>query len=255
MGLFEVLGANAATGASALAEPAKYFDPQAAVLVRAALAGDAARVLAEVRAGVNPNSHGPRSDSKNTPQVTLLGYAIGQRNEVALRLLVQAGANPLFEPRDDDGNAFLFAIVRKDSEMLDALYRAWPITKVPAKTQSEDAFSALRFDCVACLKVMFKHGLAVGVQDARGYNLFMETVSREDYKTAEWLITDVGVPLDTETARGVTPANQMQQHIARYRAGTPTFASLHRLQALMQARGVVFPVETPEQRRANRGVR
>ena len=215
MGLFELFGASAAKAAPALGPAEKYFDPQPAALVRAALAEDASRVRELVAAGVNPNSQGPRSNSKNTPQITLLGYAVGQSNEPAIRLLIQAGANPLFEPREDDGDAFLFAIGRKDSAMLDALYRAWPLSKVPARTQSETAFSALRFNCNACLKVMFKNRLPVGVQDSLGNNLFMEAMSREDLETAEWLLKDVGVPLDSETVRGVNSANILQSELSR----------------------------------------
>ena len=215
MGLFELFGAGVAKAAPALGPAEKYFDPQPVALVRAALAEDAPRFRELVAAGVNPNSQGPHSEDKNTPQITLLGYAISQCSEAALRLLIQAGADPLFKPRDGDGNAFGFAIVRKDSEMLDALYRAWPNSKIPAKTQSETAFSALRFNCNACLKVMFKHGLPVGVQDSLGNNLFMEAMSREDLETAEWLLKDVGVPLDSETVRGVNSANILQSELSR----------------------------------------
>ena len=255
MGLFELFGASAAKAAPALGPAEKYFDPQPAALVRAALAEDAARVRELVAAGVNPNSQGPRSNSKNTPQITLLGYAVSQSNEPAIRLLIQAGASPLFEPREEDGDAFLFAIGRKDSAMLDALYRAWPISKVPAKTQSETAFSALRFNCNDCLRVMFKHGLPVGVQDSRGYNLYMEAISREDLETAEWLLKDMGVPVEADPRRDVTPANQLQLHISRHRPGTPTYETLLRLQAIMQSRGIVFPVETVTQRRASLGLK
>ena len=139
--------------------------------------------------------------------------------------------------------------------MLDALFRAWPISKVPAKTQSETAFSALRFNCNDCLKVMFKHGLPVGVQDSRGYNLFMEAMDREDFETAEWLLKDIRIPLDAETVRGVNSANSLQDDLIRYRPGTPTHDALLRLQAVMQSRGVVFPVETSTQRRASRGLK
>ena len=255
MGLFEFLGAGAAKGAPALAEPEKYFDPQPSALVRAATAGDAARVRGLVAAGVNPNAQGPQSNSKNTPQITLLCYAIGVHSEVGLRLLIQNGADPLFEPREEDGDAFLFAVVRKDTAMLDALYRAWPVSKVPARTQSYNAFAALRFNCNACLQVMFNNGVPSGVQDSRGANLFMEAMSREDFETAEWLLKDVGIPLDAQTSRGLNSANWLQDDISRYRPGTPTMASLLRLKALMEARGVVFPVETAGQWRARNGVK
>ena len=110
MGVFELFGASAAKAAPVLGPAENYFDPQPAALVRAALAEDATRVRELVASGVNPNSQGPRSNSKNTPQITLLGYAVSQRSEAALRLLIQAGADPLFEPRDDDGNVFVFTI-------------------------------------------------------------------------------------------------------------------------------------------------
>ena len=255
MGLFELLGASASHAGPALGPAEKFFDPQPAALVRAALAQDAARVRELVSSGVNPNSQGPRSNSKNTPQITLLGYAIGQRSEPALKLLIEAGANPLFEPRNDDSNAFGFAVVRHDTVMLDALYRAWPMAKVPAKTQVENAVAALEFHCNACLQVMFQHGLPVGVQDGRGYDLLMIALSREDYPSAEWLIRDVGVPLTALSSRGVTAANQLQRDIGSYLPGTPVPDFLLRLQALMQARGIVFPVETSAQWQAARGMK
>ena len=255
VGLFELFGASALHAGPALGPAENYFDPRPAALMRAALAQDALKVRELVTAGVNPNSQGPRSDSKNTPQITLLGYAVSQRSEAALRLLIEAGADPLFQPRDDDGNVFVFTIVRKDSAMLDALYRAWPIAKVPTRTQYRNAFSALGFDCITCLQVMFKHGLPVGVQDARGYNLFMAAMSREDFDTAEWLLKDMLIPLDAETVRGVNSANYLQDDLMRYRPGTPTHDRLLRLQAVMQSRGVIFPVPTIEQRQQTLGVK
>ena len=248
VGLLELFGMSASQADPALGPAEKFFATQPTALVRAALAEDISQVRKLVASGVNPNSHGPRSDDKNTPQITLLGYAISQRSEAALRLLIQAGADPLFVPRAGDGNVFVFTIVRKDSAMLDALYRAWPIAKIPAKTQSRNAVSALGFDCTACLQVMFKHGVPVGVQDERGYNLFMAAMSREDFDTAEWLLKDMAIPLDAETVRGVNSANYLQDDLVRYRPGTPTHDRLLRLQAVMQARGVIFPVPTIEQR-------
>ena len=255
MGLFELFGASASQVGSALGPAEQYFDPQPAALARAVLADDVNRTRELVMSGVNPNSQGPRSTDRNTPQITLLFYAIGQRSGSALRLLIQAGADPLFKPRVGDGNAFGFAIVRKDSEMLDALYRIWPMAKVPASTQVNNAIEALEFHCTACLQVMFQHGLPVGIQDERGYDLLMTALSREDFTTAEWLLKDVGVSLGACSSRGVTAANHLQRQIGQYLPGTPIPDVLLRLQALMQARGIVFPVETSAQWRAVRGIK
>ena len=255
MGLFELFGASASQAGPTLGPPENYFDPLPTALIRAAMIQDIGRVRELVTSGVSPNSQGPRSADKNTPQITLLFYAIGQRSEAALRLLIQAGADPLFKPRVGDGNAFGFAIVRKDSAMLDALYRAWPLAKVPANIQAYNAFEALEFHCNDCLKVMFQHGLPVGVQDEVGYNLFISAMSREDFDTAEWLLKDMAIPLDAETKRGVNSANWVQDDLMRYRPGTPTHDRLLRLQAVMQARGVIFPVPTIEQRQLDLGIK
>ena len=80
-------------------------------------------------------------------------------------------------------------------------------------------------------------------------------MDREDFETAEWLLKDVRVPLHAETVRGVNSANSLQEDLSKYRPGTPTHDALLRLQSVMQARGVVFPVETSTQRRASRGLK
>ena len=254
VGLLMLFSARVSHADPALGPAEEYFDPQSAALVRAALANDAARVRELVMAGVNPNSQGPRSADKNTPQITLLGYAISQRSAAAMRVLIQAGADPLFTPRVGDGNAFAFAIVRNDGQMLEALYRFWPLAKVPAKTQAANAVETLEFDCILCLVVMFQNGLPVDVQDERGYDLLMTALSREDFTNAEWLLREAGVTLHARSSRGVTAANHLQNQIGRYPPGTPIPDVLLRLQALMQAQGIVFPVETSVQWRAVRGI-
>ena len=123
MRLFEFLGMGAVNAdevdarAPKLAAANRFFEPEAVALLNAALAGDETEVRRLAAAGVNANSQGPKSNSKNTPQITLLNYATFAQNERALALLIAAGADPLFEPRDSDGNAFLFAVVRHDAKV------------------------------------------------------------------------------------------------------------------------------------------
>ena len=172
MGLFELFGMGSAQAQQAdaraprLAPAALFFEPGPLALLKAALAGDEREVVRLVSTGVDPNSKGPITTDKNKPQLTLLNYATAEKNERALALLIAAGADPLFKPRDGDGNAFLFAVVRHDAKMLDVLYRLWPMSRIPPKVQSQDAFGALRFDCRECLAVMFRHGLPPGVLDS-----------------------------------------------------------------------------------------
>ena len=261
MGLFEWLGLGAAqaNGASPRAPdmppPDKVFEGPALDLLKAALAGNEAGMRQAIAQGASPNAQGPRSTSKATPQLTLLHYAVGARNAQALALLVAAGADPLLKPRPEDGPALSFPIVRGDAAMLDAFLRIWPLSKVPEDRQSLMASSTIPFKCRPCLEVMFKHGLPPGITDSVKYNLFMEALSFGDLDLAEWLLIEVGVPLTTQTVRGVTPANYVQAELARYKPGSPTHSRYLKFKAFMESKGQPFPVETAAEWRARTGVK
>ena len=262
MGLFEWLGMGAAQGggpdarAPRLAPPDQFFDGPALALLKAALAGDEAGARQAVAQGANPNAQGPATTDKAIPQLTLLHYAVGVRNAKALALLIDVGASPLLQPRPDDGPALSFPIVRKDAPVLDALLTLWPLSKVPASEQSLLASSTIPFHCRPCLEVMFKHGLPVGIVDSRKYNLFMEALSYEDLDLAEWLLIEVGVPFNTITVRGVTPANMVQRGLdEKFRPGTPTHNRYLKFKAFMESKGVAFPVETSAEWLARKGIK
>jgi hypothetical protein len=257
MGLFERFGLGAARAGAGgpkapdLPGPEAFFAADALALLTAARAGDESRVRELIAGGVDPNSHGPASTSKATPQLTLLNYATSLHDERALGVLIANGADPLFAAREEDGNAFLFPIVRGDAAGLDMLYKLFPMSRIPPRIQSKNAFSALGFNCRPCLEVMFRHGLPPGVEDVRHYTLFMEALSREDLDMAEWLLADVNVPLAARTSRGVTGPNMVQSGLTEdYRPGTPTYLRYRKLQAIMADKGIAFPVESAAQYRA-----
>jgi hypothetical protein len=258
MGLFELFGMGAARAdvpnarAPQLARPEAFFQGQALALLQAALTGDATQARQLVAQGVDPNSHGPAATSKNVPQLTLLNYATGVQNERAMAILLSVGADPLLKPREGDGDAFLFAVVRNDAKMLDVLYRLFPLSRVPAQRQAEDAFAALGFNANTCLQVMFNHGLPPGVRDSRGDDLFMEALDREDFDTAEWLLVSIGVPLDGPPDRGGnTPANQVQRALGEvFRPGSPSYLRYAKFKSIMERKGIVFPVESSAEYRA-----
>ena len=261
MGLFEWLGMGAAQADEAdarapkLAAPEKFFDGPPLALLQYALAGDEAAVRRAIAQGVNPNAQGPTTTDKNKPQLTLLHYAVGVRNVRAMTLLIAVGADPLFKPRPDDGPAMSFPILRGDAATLDALFRLWPISKVPERLQISMAKSTIPFHCRPCLEVMFKHGMSPGIVDVTKYNLFMVALSYEDLDLAEWLLTEIRVPLDTMTSYGLTPANYVQGDLARYRPGTPTHNRYLKFKAYMERQGIQFPVETSAEWRARMGVK
>ena len=81
----------------------------------------------------------------------------------------------------------------------------------------------------------------------------MAALSREDLDTAEWLLTEVRLPLDAETIRGVNSANNVQLYLERYRPGTPTHTQLLRMKQFMETQGIRFPVETSAEVSARKG--
>jgi len=260
MGWFEWIGMGAARAdtpdarAPQLASADSFFQGPPLALLRAALSGDEAEARRLVAEGVAPDSQGPASKSKATPQLTLLNYATGVRNERAMAILIAVGADPLFKPRPEDGNAFLFPIVRHDAKMLDALYRLYPLSRIPEERRSHDAFAALRFHANDCLKVMFDHGLPLGVTDPRGVTLLSDALDGEDLDTAEWLLTTVGVPVDVpRDRRGSTPAAEVQRRLAEdFRPGTPTYKRYEKFKRIMEQKGIVFPVESAADYRARK---
>jgi hypothetical protein len=136
--------------------------------------------------------------------------------------------------------------------MLDVLYRLFPLSRVPAVRQAQNAFAALNFNANACLQVMFDHGLPPGVRDSLGGNLFMEALDREDFDTAEWLLVKVGVPVDGPPDRGGnTPPNQVQRALTEvFRPGSPTYVRYEKFKRIMEQKGIVFPVESSAAYRA-----
>jgi len=252
MGLFEMFGMGAARAGDArapkLAPPESFFQGDALALLQAARAGDEARAREFVAKGTDPNSHGPASASKATPQISLLGYAVSQHDGRAAALLIACGADPLVEARPEDGNDFMLPLVRGDAQALDLLYQLFPMARIPPQVQAQIAFSALGFNCRPCLEVMLRRGLPPGVEDPAHYSLFMKALLGEDLEMAEWLLVDVKVPLTAQTVRGVNAPNMVQRALEQtYKPGTPTWARYQKFRSVMEDRGVRFPVETPAQ--------
>ncbi|MFG6462503.1 hypothetical protein ACG04Q_13070 [Roseateles sp. DXS20W] len=258
MGLFELFGMGAA-GASLpdarapqLAPPEAFFQGAALDLLRAALASNEASMKQAIAQGADPSAHGPAAKSRNVPQLTLLHYAIGVRNAKAAALLLACGADPLQEPRKEDGDAFLFAVIRRDAEMLTALLRHFPLDRMPAARKAALAFQSLDFKARECLQVLFDHGMPVGILDSAGHNLFMYALEGEDFDTAEWLLAEVKVPISgVMDNAGITPANMVQRALAEvFKPGSSTYRRYEKFKRIMEERGIVFPVESSAEWRA-----
>lgn len=79
----------------------------------------------------------------------------------------------------------------------------------------------------------------------------MRAMDANDYDMAEWLLLQ-GASVHTEAISGMTPAYSVQYDLKKYKPGSPPYQKALHLKELMQARGAVFPAQTPDQVRAKR---
>lgn len=243
---------TAAAPAFALKPAEHYFaDARALALLRAALAGDAARAKAALAEGAAADAEGPLSNPDN--RLRLLHYAVAADNAAAARLLAELGADP---ERDTlgFGPALLFAITLDKPPLLAALLDVRPFAKLAADTQRTLMFRAVSLNRPRCLDMLLARGAPVDLRDTAGYTVLMRAVGALDVPLALQLL-DKGASLQVESVGGATPANLTQMLLQRAQAGSPLHAGLTQLKTAMQARGVNFPAPTAQEVKSARAKR
>lgn len=244
---------NTATAPAFALKPAEHYfaDPRALALLRAALAGDAARAKAALAEGAVPDTEGPLANPDN--RLRLLHYAVAADNAAAARLLAELGADP---ERDTPGfgPALLFAITLDKPPLLAALLDARPFAKLAVDTQRTLMFRAVSLNRPRCLDMLLARGAPIDLRDTAGYTVLMRAVGALDAPLAQHLL-DKGASLQVESVGGATPANLTQLLLQRAQPGSPLHAGLQQLKAAMQARGVSFPAPTAQEVKAARAKR
>lgn len=238
-----------------LGKPEAYFEPDAVKLLQMASTGDTNKTRSLMIEGTSINSKGPKTTNLNVQQISILSYALAKHDLIAVRTLIQVGANPLYRPSSRRGNTFLFAVMRHDIEMLDTLYKEWPVSKIPAEEQQIQTFSALLADCQECLQIMLNNGLDPNLKDERGYNLFMEALSNEQWNEAWWLLSKIKVTITAQSTGGITPANAVQYNLFRFKDTAVIYDQLMNMKNYMEKNySVRFPVETSIQIKKKMGL-
>lgn len=227
----------------------EYFDDEKTVsLVLASMTGDIDKARWLVAEGANPNDEGPKSNDYN--RLRTLHYAIAANNKTAVKTLMDVGADPELDVAGF-GEPFLFAITLKNADMLSFLLDLRPANTLSKETIYDLLFRPVTDNCRSCLDVVLKSGVRVDTPDDAGYTVMMRAMDCQDYDLAEWLLLQ-GASVDIEAGGGVTPAYSVEFHLQKFEPGSPTYQKVLHLKELMQARGAVFPAQTPEQVRAKR---
>ena len=232
-----------------LKTPKDYFsDQKARDLLSAALAGDLKQAKQLVACGANPNEEGPRNNPYN--RIRLLHYAIAAKNQRAVNVLMDVGADPELSAQGF-GGAFDFAMTLQDLEMLSMLLDLRPIKTLSKDTIEDLLFESVTDNCPKCLELFLKRGAPIDFQDGSGYTVMMRAIDAQDFGMAEWLLRE-GASVHIEAKGGMTPAYSIQYDLQKFRPGSPTHDKVLHLKKLMEERGAVFPAPSPAEVKAKR---
>jgi len=222
-----------------------YFGEEATRLYQVVAKGDLDKARNMVIEGIKLESKGPQTEDQNVQQITLLSYALASNDKATAKNFMAIGANPLVRPSVRNGNSFLFLMARNNLEMLDFLYQEWPMSKIDKADQANQAFYALNINCQSCMEMMFKRGMNLSVTDERGYNIFMQALSNEDWDSAWWLLSSAKISVKAEANNGVTPANLVQFYMFKVAPGSVAYEKLSLMKSYMEKNHAIkFPVET-----------
>jgi ankyrin repeat protein len=197
-----------------LKSPATYFEnKQSIALLQAAMAGDLTKARELVAAGANPNEEGPTQDA-NANRLRLLHYAIASDNKQAVKILIAVGADPEMLAKHN-GNAFLFAVMLNDVEMLGLLLDHRPIKLLSYDTMEDMLMESIVHRRPGCMALLLERGAPIDFRDSSEDTLLMTAISAENFELAEQLIRR-GASVKVDTPSGVTPAYQVQRMLTRY---------------------------------------
>lgn len=233
--------------------PGAYFDESAAALVQAAVDGDAARAAALVKAGANPNAEGRGNKVSLRP----LQYAIAVDSESGVRILMRLGADPTLQT-DGTGHPLTFPIHLNKPRMLEVLLEEIPRGSVDRKVAADAVDYAVNWSRdPAFLKMLLDRGFPPDLPEDRGLTSLTDVIMRPVpiFEMAEMLVR-AGAALNPEPGpAGLNPATGLQFMLGEYRVGTDSHNTLLRIRALMEERGVKFPVPTPAEVQRSRRAR
>lgn len=232
-----------------LQRPEHYFqDKVTRNLLEAVLDGDVAKAKQLVAQGVDPNAEGPSSAKYN--KLRLLHYAIADKSEKGVKILLAVGADPEMKT-EGTGRALSFALTLDERAMISLILDHRPINLLSRQTLKLLLFESILLPRPECLELLLSRGAPIDFRDDAGYTILMSAMDVQDYDVAEDLM-EKGASIHIVTAAGVTPAYLVEFHLKKFKPGTPIYNKVLHLKEMMAERGAVFPAPTPAEVRAKR---
>lgn len=181
--------------------------------------------------------------------MTFLHFALLKQQPKAITLLVKKGAEPQIEVKGL-GTALGCAIMAEKTTFLRAFFEAGVSPNLLDGHGMPYFFHAAVKEDMSALKLFIVRGANLNLATPAGRTAVLHAFFRTRYDQVAFLI-EQGVALETPTSQGVTLANALQKELLHQQVNPQTLAyqKLVELKGMLGARGVRFPVETPEQLR------
>jgi hypothetical protein len=218
--------------------PEQYFEDQQLYAGRAIADGDAKRLRAVVRPA--------EVDKPGKKGMTLLWFAIQEKQFEAIEVLVSLGSKPHEQVVQGLGTPLLYAMGSKDLRFLTAfLDGGFPVNHAGQYGMTLLHMAAGEYGAsIEHVKLLVARGANIDAQNSSGETPFTEaTAVLQEVAGAVGL--EHGANLNTFTTGGVTPAWGVRCVIARQDEG-PMRRQFEELRDLMIAKGVQWPPDPPD---------
>jgi len=190
-------------------------------------------------------------DKPGKKEMTLLWFAIFEKNFEAIRFLVQLGSNPGANPAQGLGLPVHYALMNKDTRFLKAMLDGgMPVDlSTASKTTLLHKAAGEYGASLEHVKMLVERGAKLDLQDEAGRTPLFFALGTHQADRARYLI-ERGARLDVPTARGALPAYTAQGVIDGQQPGSAMRRQFEELRDFMVVHGAKFPPDTPEQVRA-----
>jgi uncharacterized protein len=219
---------------------AEFFEGQRLEAARAIANGNMEQLRAATR-GLDVDKYGRK-------EMTLLWFAISEKNFDAIRFLVQLGSNPGANGAQGLGFPVDYALKNKDTRFFKAMLDGGMPVDLSTKWKTTLLHKAAGEYGASLehVKMLVERGAQLDIQDEAGSPPLLFAIGTHQADRARYLV-ERGARLDLPTPRGVLPARAVQVVIEGQQPGSPMRRDFDALRDLMILHGAKFPPDTVEQ--------
>ena len=214
----------------------EFFTGRKLKLAKAIEAGDM-RALRELASGEDLAAPADKN-------MTLLWFAIQQRNFDAIKTLVQLGVDPDTQIAQGIGSALRYAFLQKDLRFLKAMLDGGLSPNHQSPENHLMLQRAILDGSLEHVKMLVERGADIDQRDSIGGSALYESIATRQPEIAIFLI-EKGADFKVKTVNGVTIPWAVHRSISRLQSG-PMLDRFEELRALLIKKGVHLPPDSPE---------